>query len=105
MFAILVPFLLLLSLVEALDISYCAPDNTGSGYQLGKGLSFAEAEPHINRYYSSEPVPVQRGLSRHLQQQVRFRGYSRSKLLVLELCSRVQRQYLELQRSVPWVSH
>jgi hypothetical protein len=40
MFAMLGPILLLISLVEALDINYCAPDNTGSAFQLGKGLSF-----------------------------------------------------------------
>jgi hypothetical protein len=104
-FALIAQFLLLVSLVEGLDINYCAPDNTGSGFQLGKGLCFARAESHPNNFCSSEPVPVQRSLSRHLQQQIRFRSHSRSKLLVLELCSRLQRQYVELQRSVPWVSH
>lgn len=30
--------LLLVSLAEALDISYCSPDNTGSSFQQGKAL-------------------------------------------------------------------
>lgn len=96
--------LLLVSLVEALDISFCSPDNTGSSYQRGKGLSYAHTESHINGCCSAELLPVQRGLSRHVQQQIRFCRYSRPKLLVFKLCSGVQRQHLELQRSLPWVS-
>jgi hypothetical protein len=42
-FRILAQALLLASTVEALDISYCSPDNAGFDSQSGKALSEAQS--------------------------------------------------------------
>lgn len=101
---VLVQILLFVTLSAALDISYCSPDNTGSGSDLGKALCEAKSEPYINVYPSAEQLSVQWSLSGYLQEQSRFCSDSRPKLLVLGLCSWLQRQYVELQRSLSRLS-
>jgi hypothetical protein len=79
--------LLFVSLVEALDISYCSRDNTGSSFEQGKGLPKHHAEPKVDECYSAEQFSVQRSLSRYVQEQLRFRCHRGPELLVHGLCS------------------
>lgn len=48
LFGVLAQVLLLVNLVDALDINYCSPDNTGSSFQQGKGPCSDEAESQVN---------------------------------------------------------